>query len=75
MNDIIAAIKDRKFHAVNFYWKNIHFTFSGWWLLEWDDGTKGYDSIDEFLSDRFFENKTLEEIAGEITDIDVEYEA
>jgi hypothetical protein len=79
MNDLIQAILDNKFHAVSFRYKGTFYGFAGWWILYWGDEwdeekTKEYDTKDEFLQDRIFDGRTLEEAQADITDIDLEFE-
>lgn len=69
MNSILSEFHNPKLHAAYFTYNNTRYVFSGWWLLEWDDGYKDYDTKEEFLEDPFFEGKRLEEIVDEITDV------
>ena len=74
MNEIISKINDPKFHAVHFRYKNMQYSFSGWWLLEWDNGMKDYNSIQEFLNDQNFDNNKLADVLPFITDVWFEFE-
>lgn len=74
MNNIVAIIRDPAFHAVNFHYAGQHYTFSGWWMLEWDDGDKIYNSKEDFINDPFFDGRTIGEIQSETTDVDFEFE-
>lgn len=62
-NSFIRDILRDDFHAVNFDYHGRHYTFSGWWLLDMDDGSdKIYDSKAEFLNDPIFDGKTIKDI-------------
>ena len=74
MNDFISVFHKHNFHAAYFTYKGKRYSFSGWWLLDWGVGDKFYDSIDEFLSDPFFDGKRLEEILDQISDPDYDLE-
>lgn len=69
--EIVEAILQDDFHAVNFDVAGVHYCFSGWWLLDiqWpEDGREAdkiYDSKEEFLSDPIFDGKTLGEVVVE----------
>ena len=60
-NEFVHTVRRNDFHAVNFDAGNKHYTFSGWWLLEWDNGEKFYDSKEEFLNDSIFDGRTAAE--------------
>ncbi len=62
-SDIIEAIRDPKMHAMHFEYNGIEYVFSGWWILEWDSGDKEYDSIEDFITDPFFDGKTFLDIS------------
>ena len=72
MNGIGDIIRNENVHAAFFSYNGKRFVFSGWWLLDWGDGEKKYESREAFLSDPFFDGRTLDEIAGEVTDVDYE---
>lgn len=72
--NIISVIHNPKIHAAYFTYNGKRYVFSGWWLLEWDDGYKDYNIIDDFLSDPVFEGKTLEEIGNQLCDVDYDLE-
>ena len=74
MNSYLSEFHNQKLHAAYFTYNKKRYVFSGWWLLEWDDGDKEYDTIDEFLNDPVFEGKRLEEIIEEITDVFFDHE-
>ena len=70
---ILRDVLSDNFHAINFHYLGVHYTFSGWWLLEWDDGYKFYDTKDEFFHDPFFAGKTFSEITDNIVEVDIEF--
>lgn len=74
MDDILSIIHHPKLHAAFFMYNGKRYVFSGWWVLDWGDGYKGYDSIDEFLNDPFFDGKRLEEISDQVSDLDYDLE-
>ena len=69
--DIVDAILQDDFHAVNFDVEGVHYCFSGWWLLDIEGPEEGqeedkiYDSKEEFLNDPIFGGKTLGEVEVE----------
>ena len=69
----VEQIRLPGFHAVNFMYKGIEYTFSGWWMLDWGTGEKIYDSKEEFLNDPFFDGRTLEDALEDMTDFDFEF--
>ncbi|MDD6790462.1 MAG: hypothetical protein PUE04_10200 [Lachnospira sp.] len=72
-NNFIRNILRDDFHAVNFDYNGLHYTFSGWWLLDVSDGSdKIYDSKTEFLNDPIFDGKTIQEINPENADFEFE---
>lgn len=77
--DLVSVIRRPDFHAALFTYAGNHYSFAGWWALDWsepgdpDDGKfKEYATIDEFLNDPFFDGKTLAEAQDEFTDVDYE---
>ncbi len=74
-NSISELILSKNFHAVNFTYQGVEYSFSGWWLLDWGDDDKTYSSREEFMSDRIFGGKTISEVESDITDVDFEFEA
>lgn len=72
MNNIASIIKSPRFHAMTFEYNGKHYAFSGWWILDWIDGQKEYDSKEEFLLDPFFNEKNVVEIQNDIVDLDYE---
>lgn len=80
--DLISVIRRHNFHGADFTFRGTPYSFSGWWILDWskmdeqDDDSKYkiYDSKEEFLSDPFFDGKTLVEVQGELTDVDYDLE-
>lgn len=74
MNNFLSEFNNPNLHASLFTFKEKRYVFSGWWLLEWDDGEKDYDSISEFLNDTIFDGKRLEEVINEISDVSFDYE-
>ncbi len=74
MSNPVEEIRNESFHAVNFYYKGTNYTFSGWWMLDWGEGEKLYDSKEEFLSDPFFDGRTFENALDDMTDFDFEFE-
>lgn len=69
MKDIISGILNHDFHAVHFTFLEKNYIFSGWWLLDWDDGDKEYMTVEEFLDDPIFDGKTIKDIADNVTDV------
>ena len=69
--DIVDAILQDDFHAVNFDVEGVHYCFSGWWLLDIEGLEEGleedkiYDNKEEFLNDPIFGGKTLGEVEVE----------
>ena len=54
MNDFISAFHRHNFHAAYFTYKGKRYSFSGWWLLDWGDGDKFYNSIEDFFKRSVF---------------------
>ena len=70
--DIVKEILKEDFHAVNFEVDGVHYCFSGWWMLDCDNGDeKIYDSKEEFLYDPIFNGKTISE--ANVENIDLEF--
>ena len=74
MNNLLYELNNPKLHAAYFTYKGKRYVFSGWWLLEWDNGDKEYDTIEEFLNDPIFEGKRLEEVINETSDVFFDHE-
>ncbi|MBR4711742.1 MAG: hypothetical protein IKP10_06880 [Clostridia bacterium] len=72
--DPIKELRGERFHAMNFIYKGKEYSFAGWWVLEWEDGDKEYDTINEFLKDPFFDGRTFEEVLPDIKAISVDVE-
>ena len=70
MNEIYEIINSNLFHAIIFTYKGKEFVFSGWWMLDWGDGIKEYESKEDFLNDSFFDGKTIAEISDDVTILD-----
>lgn len=73
-NNYILEFNNSKLHAAYFTYNKKRYVFSGWWLLEWDNGEKIYDSVSDFLNDNIFDGKRLEEVIKEITDVSFDYD-
>lgn len=74
MSDFISIFHYHNLHAAYFTYKGERYSFAGWWVLEWENGYKNYDSIDDFLNDPFFDGKRLDEILDQISDPDYDLE-
>ena len=81
MSSMVQDILHNKFHAVSFRYKGVAYGFAGWWILYWGDewveeNTKEYDTKEDFLQDRVFDGRTLDQAFadGDITDVDFEFE-
>ena len=74
INNYISEFNNPKLHAAYFTYNKKQYVFSGWWLLEWNNGEKIYDSVSDFLSDNIFDGKRFEEIIDEITDVSFDYD-
>lgn len=80
--DLVAVIRRHNFHAAYFTFRGTQYIFSGWWILDWskldeqDDDSKYkiYDTVDDFLSDPFFDGKTLAQVQDELTGVDYDLE-
>lgn len=75
MYKFLPELKRDDFEDADFTYNGIKYSFSGWWLLEWEENGEEKDMIfdtkEEFLAAPIFDGKTIEEIAEQITDFDV----
>lgn len=73
-NDFVETLMREDFHAVNFDFAGMHYCFAGWWILDWDEGDKTYDSKKDFVKDRIFNGKSITEIQCSIENAEFEFE-
>ena len=73
MDNFMNLLTNKDFHAVNFDYKGRHYCFAGWWVLDWDEDSKDYDTLEEFIKDPFFDGKTISELSGDIENPDFEF--